>query len=148
METNCQLASEAMHHLLDINGVADLIGITRQGAYKLIERDETFPPPEVTVTAGRIWSTEAVEGWAKEPGHRRSVRFVDVGDQLHRYRCIVAGVNECVAVPRTAVLHEQLLEWAREQRYPESGTTRFDEATVLVPLRQWDTRVDMTGRIK
>jgi hypothetical protein len=53
-----------------------------------------------------------------------------------------------VVVPRTAVLHEQLLEWTREQRYPESGATRFDEATVLVPLRQWDIRVDMTGRIK
>jgi predicted DNA-binding transcriptional regulator AlpA len=71
METDCQLASDAMHHLLDINGVAELLGITRQGAYKLIERDETFPEPEATVTAGRIWSTEAVEKWARETGRFR-----------------------------------------------------------------------------
>ncbi len=55
-----------MNHLVDINGIAELLGVTRQGAYKLVAREVTFPAPEVELAAGRIWKREAVERWARE----------------------------------------------------------------------------------
>jgi hypothetical protein len=60
----------------------------------------------------------------------------------------VAGREECVAIPRNAVLHEPLLEWARRAEHLITEANRFDEAMVFVPLRQWDERIDMAGRIK
>jgi len=58
----------AMDHLIDINGIAELLGMTRQGAYKLVAREATFPGPEVELASGRVWKTEAVKAWARETG--------------------------------------------------------------------------------
>lgn len=55
-------------HLIDINGIAELLGVTRQGAYKLVARETTFPAPEVELAAGRIWRRDDVEAWAREAG--------------------------------------------------------------------------------
>jgi predicted DNA-binding transcriptional regulator AlpA len=60
-----------VEHLIDINGIAEMLGITRQGAYKLVARETTFPAPEVELAAGRIWKREDVERWARETGRIR-----------------------------------------------------------------------------
>lgn len=57
-----------MHHLIDVNGVAELLGMTRAGTYKLIAREPTFPAPTAVLTAGRVWETEAVVTWARQTG--------------------------------------------------------------------------------
>jgi len=49
----------AVNHLVDINGIAELLGVTRQGAYKLVAREVTFPAPEVELAAGRIWKARS-----------------------------------------------------------------------------------------
>lgn len=65
-----------MHHLIDINGVAELFGITRQGAYKLVQLERGFPAPVAELTAGRVWETNAVERWARLDGPRAREEYM------------------------------------------------------------------------
>ena len=60
-------ARDVSSDVLDVNGIARLLGVSRQRVYKLIERDD-FPAPAAVLTAGRIWKREAVEQWARETG--------------------------------------------------------------------------------
>ena len=57
-----------MEELVGVPEIAELFGITRQGVYRLLQRETTFPPPAAELAAGRVWRREAVEGWAMSRG--------------------------------------------------------------------------------
>ena len=147
MATNCQLTSSSVHHLIDINGVAELLGMTRQGAYKLIERDETFPDPEVEVTAGRIWSTHAVEKWMLKPGNRRFANFLDANDELERFALVVAARRVELIIPADAFERLPGIAWAKSVGRFENAD-RINVARQYVPLKEWDKHVTPAGRPK
>jgi hypothetical protein len=44
--------------------ISAMLGVSRQRVGQLAE-NEGFPAPEVQLAAGRIWSREAIEKWAK-----------------------------------------------------------------------------------
>lgn len=52
------------HHLVGAAEVAALLGVTRQRVAQLAASGAGFPPPEVELAAGRIWTREAIEQWA------------------------------------------------------------------------------------
>ena len=156
VETLCQLASADMQHLIDINGVADLLGMTRQGAYKLVERDASFPQPEVEVTAGKIWRTADVEDWMLIPGNRRNANLVvgtdDQGkDVFARFRLVQAPARDDlgrieVVIPTDALDRHPALRWAKK-------AGRLEEADGLnplrryVPLEDWNQRLTPAGQL-
>lgn len=43
--------------------VAKMLGVTRQRVDAIARTDESFPTPEVKLSAGRIWKRERVEAW-------------------------------------------------------------------------------------
>ncbi len=43
--------------------VAQILGVSRQRVYQLIDTYEDFPAPLAKLAVGRIWSREAVEEW-------------------------------------------------------------------------------------
>ncbi len=45
-----------------------MLGCSRQWVNQMAREDPDFPVPEVELAAGRIWSREAVEKWAKATG--------------------------------------------------------------------------------
>lgn len=53
--------------LMGIAEIAQMLGLTRQRADQL-SRDGAFPRPVADLKAGRIWSTEAIEEWARRTG--------------------------------------------------------------------------------
>jgi predicted DNA-binding transcriptional regulator AlpA len=55
------------HHLVGAAEISAMLGVSRQYVDRL-SREPGFPEPEVEVAAGRIWSREAVEAWAKANG--------------------------------------------------------------------------------
>ena len=56
------------HHLVGVTEIANMLGISRQRVNYLVQHDPTFPEPEVELTGGRVWATEAIERWARETG--------------------------------------------------------------------------------
>lgn len=54
--------------VIDINDVALLLGMTRGGAYKLVDRESTFPAPYALIKSGRVWDRDAVKEWALAHG--------------------------------------------------------------------------------
>jgi predicted DNA-binding transcriptional regulator AlpA len=50
-------------HLLGVAEIAQMLGLTRQRVNQLIQSPD-FPAPEAVLSAGRIWTREAVESWA------------------------------------------------------------------------------------
>jgi len=56
------------HHLVAAAEIARLLGVSRQYVDRLTREDPDFPEPEVELSAGRIWSREAVEAWARASG--------------------------------------------------------------------------------
>jgi predicted DNA-binding transcriptional regulator AlpA len=56
------------HHLVASSEIAKMLGVSRQYVDRLTKEDPDFPEPEVELSAGRIWSREAVEKWAKATG--------------------------------------------------------------------------------
>lgn len=58
-----------MTDLIGLTEIAELFGMTRSGADKLVKRETSFPAP-VAVLAGRtrVWEREDVERWARETG--------------------------------------------------------------------------------
>jgi len=55
------------HHLVGAAEISAMLGVSRQYVDRL-SREPGFPEPEVEVAAGRIWSREAVEAWARKTG--------------------------------------------------------------------------------
>jgi predicted DNA-binding transcriptional regulator AlpA len=60
---------------VDVVGVpeiAQILGVSRQRVYQLIDTYEDFPAPVATLAVGRIWSRGAVEDWNRLHGERPS----------------------------------------------------------------------------
>ena len=80
--SNCQ---ELRFDLVDVVGVpeiAQILGVSRQRVYQLIEAYDDFPMPVARLAVGRIWSRAAVEDWNRLHGERptgkhRQVRLDD-----------------------------------------------------------------------
>ncbi len=62
------------HHLVGMAEIAEMLGVTRQRVDKIQRTYDDFPEPEVHLTAGRIWSREAVEAWIQAHPQRPSGR--------------------------------------------------------------------------
>ena len=54
--------------LIGVTQIAELLGMTRAGAHKLVGREESFPAPVSTVGDRRLWNRADVERWARETG--------------------------------------------------------------------------------
>jgi predicted DNA-binding transcriptional regulator AlpA len=55
--------------LVTVTDIAELLGMTRAGAHKLVARERTFPAPVAVLTGRtRVWKREDVERWARETG--------------------------------------------------------------------------------
>ncbi len=54
--------------LVGITEIADMLRISRQRVYQLLESDESFPDPIAEISAGRIWRREDVEAWGRRTG--------------------------------------------------------------------------------
>lgn len=52
--------------------IAQLLGVSRQRVYQLIEAYEDFPAPVATLAVGRIWSRAAVAEWNRSHDERPS----------------------------------------------------------------------------
>jgi predicted DNA-binding transcriptional regulator AlpA len=57
-----------MPTLLNLQGVADTLGVSRQRVYQLMEKPD-FPEPEQVIGDRRAWSAEKIVKWQA----RRSV---------------------------------------------------------------------------
>jgi predicted DNA-binding transcriptional regulator AlpA len=57
-----------LHPIVGIQGVARLLGVSRQQADEL-SRQGDFPEPDAVLEQGvRVWKTSAIEKWAKQTG--------------------------------------------------------------------------------
>lgn len=60
--------------------IANLLGVSRQRVYQLIDAYEDFPAPIATLSLGRVWSQDAVLEWDRRHADRptgRHRRFRD-----------------------------------------------------------------------
>lgn len=53
--------------LMSTHEIAKLLGVSRQRASQLAQRDD-FPEPIARLAACRIWESVAIEQWAREAG--------------------------------------------------------------------------------
>lgn len=71
------------HHLIGAAEVARMLGVSRQRVNDIVRTHADFPDPEAELTAGRIWSTHAVERWMRDHGYGRDgskvTEVADVG---------------------------------------------------------------------
>ncbi len=58
--------------VVGIPEIAQILGVSRQRVYQLIDTYEDFPAPLATLAVGRIWSRSAVEEWNRRHGERPS----------------------------------------------------------------------------
>jgi predicted DNA-binding transcriptional regulator AlpA len=61
-------------HLLAMSEVASLLGMSKQGLAKLLERNPDFPEPTAVLSVGRIWNRADVEAWMAAHPDRRTGR--------------------------------------------------------------------------
>jgi predicted DNA-binding transcriptional regulator AlpA len=54
-------------HLIGAAEIAAILGVSRQRVDQLAKADD-FPPPVVEIAAGRVWSRDDVEAWARATG--------------------------------------------------------------------------------
>jgi predicted DNA-binding transcriptional regulator AlpA len=54
--------------LVGITEIAELLRVSRQRVYQLLESDDSFPQPVAVISAGRIWRRADVEAWARLTG--------------------------------------------------------------------------------
>lgn len=57
--------------LMGLSEIAALLGVSRQRAGQLAERDD-FPAPVGEIKAGRIWERADVEAWARAAGRLKA----------------------------------------------------------------------------
>ena len=50
--------------------IAQILGVSRQRVYQLMEAYDDFPAPLATLAVGRVWSRAAVEEWNGLHGDR------------------------------------------------------------------------------
>jgi predicted DNA-binding transcriptional regulator AlpA len=110
-------------HLLGVAEIAQMLGLTRQRVNQLIQ-DPDFPTPEAELSAGRIWTREAIEGWAAAHPSRAAP---------------AAFFGDCSDTARAVILRAQ--EEARSLRHPYIGT----EHLLLAVLS--DAAVSMRQRL-
>jgi predicted DNA-binding transcriptional regulator AlpA len=60
------------HHLVGVQEIAEMLGVTRQRVDEISRTHDDFPAPEATLASGRVWKRADVEAWAKRRG--RSIR--------------------------------------------------------------------------
>lgn len=58
------------HHLVGVAEIAEMLGVTRQRVDALVRSYADFPPPEAELSAGRIWTRNAIEAWARKHGRK------------------------------------------------------------------------------
>ena len=64
-------------HLVGVTEIARMLAVSRQRADQITREYLDFPPPEATLSSGRVWRTEAVRKWVEKhpdrpPGRRSS----------------------------------------------------------------------------
>jgi len=64
----------APHHLVGTAEIAQMLGVTRQRVDRIASTHSDFPAPEAELSAGRIWSREAVESWMARHPERKPGR--------------------------------------------------------------------------
>lgn len=69
MSTDNCYSLRMTHHLVGVAEIAELLGLSRQRVNAIATSDGDFPAPEVVLSAGKIWTREAVEGWSRERGY-------------------------------------------------------------------------------
>ncbi|MDQ1502193.1 MAG: hypothetical protein QOI86_5533 [Actinomycetota bacterium] len=57
-----------MHHLVGSHEIAELLRVSRQRVNQILREDDSFPPPEAELHAGRIWKRSDIEAWARKAG--------------------------------------------------------------------------------
>lgn len=56
------------HHLVGVQEIAKLLGVTRQRVDELTRTHADFPKPEAELAGGRVWLRADVEAWARHTG--------------------------------------------------------------------------------
>lgn len=63
--------------LVAIPEIAEMLGVSRQRASRIIHTHPDFPQPEAELSIGRVWVRSAVEDWARgrdrSPGRRKAL---------------------------------------------------------------------------
>ncbi len=63
-----------MTDVVGASEIAELLGVSRQRVYELIESHEDFPHPIARLARGSVWERSAIERWAakwtRTPGRR------------------------------------------------------------------------------
>ncbi|MBA3267832.1 MAG: AlpA family phage regulatory protein [Acidimicrobiia bacterium] len=54
--------------------VAQVLGVSRQRVYQLIDTYDDFPAPLATLAVGRVWSRAAIEEWNRRHDDRPTGR--------------------------------------------------------------------------
>jgi predicted DNA-binding transcriptional regulator AlpA len=81
-------------HLLGVAEIAAMLGLSRQRVNQLIQSAD-FPAPEAELSAGRIWTREAVEAWiASHPDRAHEAGSVMFGGFSNAARGIVVRAQE------------------------------------------------------
>lgn len=62
------------NHLVGTSEIASLLGVSRQRVDEITRAAPDFPPPEVELISGRVWSRKAVEAWIADHPDRRPGR--------------------------------------------------------------------------
>lgn len=93
------------HHLVGAAEVARILGVTRQRVAQLAVTDG-FPAPEVVISAGRIWSRHAIEGWAAANPERGQGKAIDdQGWAMHRLQKLASEEAEALGHGHLGVEH-------------------------------------------
>jgi len=77
------MRSTMTHHLVGLTEIAEMLGLTRQRVDQLVRSDDTFPTPQATISAGRVWSRHSVEDWARKED--RSILYEDTNSLSTSY---------------------------------------------------------------
>lgn len=103
------------HHLVGTTEIAELLGVTRQRVHQLASSPD-FPRPEIELSAGKIWTREAIEGWLDSRRDRFSgpkpIACSFCGKQETEVQKLVSGpkaieiCNECIDLAAEIVLSE------------------------------------------
>jgi predicted DNA-binding transcriptional regulator AlpA len=117
--------------LIGLTQIAEMLGMTRQGADRLVKREPMFPVP-VTVLTGRtrVWEREAVERWMQIDSPKAHLEYLTwilrripagaTGGALRRYRMLLKiGISAALGSkklgPTTMMdAYERALAGARE----------------------------------
>ena len=63
--------------LMSAGEAAETLGVTRQRVHQLVAEHSDFPEPIYELSAGKLWSADAIRGfrrrWTRKPGRRPTV---------------------------------------------------------------------------